>query len=130
MVELLAQHAELRVLVDNCGKLIERLETGAPVAGTLALAVMKLRLAFDAHSRFEERHLRPLLENDAAVDAHVQEHRGLHRTLDDTTIDSLRATLDALEHHLDEEERYFVRTLTDRAKAASRTNQVRGSGGR
>jgi len=130
MIELLAQHAELRVMVDNCTKLIERLEDGAPVAGSLALAVMKLRIAFDTHTRYEERHLRPLLMSEAAVDAHVQEHRALHHTLDDTTIGALRDTIDALEHHLDDEERYFVRTLTEQAQEASRTSQARGSGGR
>lgn len=115
--DLLAQHAELRDLVAVCELLIARLEGGAAVAGTLALEVAKLRLAFDAHNRYEERLLRPVLIEadgfgpvriDTMIAEHVREHRAVSATLDDASIVALRATLDTLTRHLDEEERYFL----------------------
>lgn len=117
--DLLAQHAELRDRVAVCELLIGRLESGAEGAGAgaLALEVAKLRLAFDAHNRYEERLLRPvLIEADAfgpvridtMIAEHVREHRAVSATLDDASLDALRATLETLTRHLDEEERYFL----------------------
>jgi hypothetical protein len=42
------------------------------------------------------------------IDEHVREHRAVASTLDDASADALRATLDMLARHLEEEERYFL----------------------
>jgi len=115
--ELLQQHAELRRIVADCEALIERLDEGEDVAGELAHAVAKLRVAFEAHNKHEESLLRPVLiaadafgpvRVDQMVDEHIREHRAVRATLDDLSAEALAETLRTLITHLEEEERYFL----------------------
>ncbi len=90
----------------------------------LTREVVKLRLAFDAHNKFEEQLLRPvLLEEDAfaavridrMVEDHVGEHRAMRAQLNTTETGALRETLEMLRAHLAAEERYLLnaRVLRD-----------------
>jgi iron-sulfur cluster repair protein YtfE (RIC family) len=115
--ELLDQHAELRRYVEECEALMDHFEDGEPVAGDLAKAVAKLRIAFEAHNKYEESILRPVLiaadafgpvRVDQMVEEHIREHRAVKATLGEATVASLRETFAALRKHLGEEERYFL----------------------
>lgn len=117
LAELIAQHATLRTMIDTCEELADRLDAGATSPTDLTRHVAKLRIAFDAHNKFEEEMLRPLLlEVDAfgdvrvqqMVDDHVDEHRLMRERLATGVTGELRAALDSLRAHLDTEERYFL----------------------
>jgi hypothetical protein len=79
--------------------------------------VARLRLAFDAHNRFEEQLLRPaLLAADAfgevrverMLEEHVVEHREMRARLGSGATADLREVIATLRAHLDAEERYFL----------------------
>jgi len=117
--ELAAQHAALRDQIARCEELADELDAGRIEAAQLLAAVSELRLAFDAHNRFEERLLRPILldRGPGALRAlrvarmardHTEEHRAMRRGLEPTTSSQLRDALDSLSAHLDAEERSFV----------------------
>jgi len=117
LAELIAQHDELRRIMDRCEELADQLDLGKCDAGTLTREIAKLRIAFDAHNKFEEQLLRPVLrELDAFGDVriermfsdHVGEHRAMRLQLGDATTNALRATIDNLRVHLQAEERYFL----------------------
>jgi hypothetical protein len=83
----------------------------------LTREVARLRLAFDAHNRFEEQLLRPvLLDADAfgevrverMCEEHVGEHRAIRAQLGTEATADLRAVIASLRAHLDAEERYFL----------------------
>lgn len=120
---LLQQHDMLRTMMDRCEQLADQLDAGLVQPAELTREVAKLRVAFDAHNRFEEQLLRPVLhELDAfadvrierMVDDHVHEHRSIRNHLDGPTAE-LRGSLYELRAHLAAEERYFVtsRVLRD-----------------
>jgi len=118
LAELLAQHDSLRTMMDHCDQLANSLErdpAGDPIPLTREIA--RLRLAFDAHNKYEEQLLKPvLLEHDSfgavridrMVDDHVQEHRAIGTRLSSTVVDELRDVIETLRAHLEAEERYLV----------------------
>ena len=115
--QLVAQHDELRALMDRCEELADRLDAGEGNPLALTREIAKLRLAFDAHNKFEEQLLRPVLhEMDAFGDVridrmfseHVDEHRSMRQQLGDPTTNALRGVIDSLRVHLQAEERYFL----------------------
>lgn len=115
--ELLAQHDGLRKIMDRCEELADQLDAGKGDAVALTREIAKLRLAFDAHNKFEEQLLRPVLrEIDAFGDVriermfsdHVSEHRAMRLQLGDDTTNALRGAIDSLRVHLQAEERYFL----------------------
>lgn len=116
--ELLAQHAKLRDMIERCEELADDLDQRGGDPSRLTREVARIRLAFDAHNRFEEQLLRPVLEAtdsfgpvrvERMVREHVDEHRSMRTNLAGWTATSaLRAVLDDLRAHLDTEERYFL----------------------
>ena len=123
--ELISQHDSLRCMMDLCEDLANHLDAhpdGDP--GPLTRELARLRLAFDAHNKFEEQLLRPvLLEHDAfgpvrvqrMVDDHVDEHRAIGARLEAPATAALRDVIETLRAHLDAEERYLLssRVLRD-----------------
>lgn len=115
--ELLRQHETLRAMMERCEALADELDAGRGDPGELTREVAKLRLAFDAHNKFEEQLLRPVLrEIDAFGDVriermfttHVDEHRAMRTQLGDGPTNALRTAIDSLRVHLEAEERYFL----------------------
>lgn len=125
LAELIAQHDALRGMMSRCEELADRLDAHPdedPTALTRELA--RLRVAFDAHNKFEEQLLRPvLLEHDSfgtvrverMVEDHVNEHREMREQLASPTTAALRDLLETLRAHLEAEERYLLssRVLRD-----------------
>lgn len=116
LAELKHQHDHLRQMMDRCEQLADELDAGKGDASDLTREVSKLRIAFDAHNRFEEQLLRPMLREldafaevriDQMVADHIDEHRTMRRHLDGPTME-LRASLYELRAHLAAEERYFL----------------------
>ena len=116
LAELLAQHDELRNIMDGCEELADQFDAGQDAALALTREIARLRVAFDAHNQFEEQLLRPVLrELDAFGDVriermftdHVGEHRAMRLQLGDATTNALRGAIDSLRVHLEAEERYF-----------------------
>lgn len=103
IAELLRQHAEIRVLIDHCERLADELDRGAIEPAAVLMEVAQLRDVFEAHCRYEERFVRPIIDN-----AHIDEHRGAAEVLGSPITSELRATLVRLRHHLDSEDRYFL----------------------
>lgn len=115
--ELLHQHAQLRAMMDHCEQLADEVDEGSGDAGALLREVARLRVAFDAHNKFEEQLLRPVLrEIDAFGEVriermftnHVDEHRSMRLSLGDGPTNELRGAIDNLRVHLESEERYFL----------------------
>jgi hypothetical protein len=122
--ELKAQHEVLRRMMDRCEELADELDAGRMDPLQLTHEVSQLRIAFDAHNRFEEQLLRPvLLETDAFADVridrmvedHVGEHRAMRSQFNTTATGELRDAIETLRAHLDAEERYLLsaRVLRD-----------------
>ena len=115
--ELMKQHDALRAMMDHCDALADALDEGRGDASQLTREVAKLRLAFDAHNKFEEQLLRPVLrEIDAfgevrierMVADHIGEHHAVREQLGDGPTAMLRSAIDQLRVHLQAEERYFL----------------------
>ena len=130
LAELMQQHDGLRAIMDRCDELADQLDIGKGDPGALAREVAQLRIAFDAHNKFEEQLLRPVLrEIDAFGDVrvermfidHVTEHRTMRLSLGDGTTNALRGAIDNLRVHLQAEERYFMasKVLRDGISASS-----------
>lgn len=129
--ELIAQHDSLRCMMDLCEDLADGLDLhpdADPTPLTRELAL--LRLAFDAHNKFEEQLLRPvLLEHDSfgpvrvqrMVEDHVHEHRTIGERLASPATAALRDVIETLRAHLDSEERYLLTApvLRDEVSSAS-----------
>ncbi len=124
LAELAAQHRILRGMMDRCEELADELDAGRAGPLQLTREVARLRLAFDAHNRFEELLLRPvLLAGDAfgevrverMCEEHVGEHREMRARLGSSATADLRGVIASLRAHLDAEERYFLtaRVLRD-----------------
>lgn len=124
LAELAAQHAALRGMMDRCDELADELDAGRMGPVQLTREVARLRLAFDAHNRFEEQLLRPVLLGtdsfgevrvERMFDEHVGEHREIRAQLGSNATADLRAVIANLRAHLDAEERYFLsaRVLRD-----------------
>jgi hypothetical protein len=117
LAELAAQHAALRGMMDRCDELADELDAGRMGPTQLTREVSRLRLAFDAHNRFEEQLLRPVLLGtdsfgevrlERMVEEHVGEHRAIRVGLGSGATAELRAVVANLRAHLDAEERYFL----------------------
>ena len=117
LTELTKQHDAIRQIMDRCEQLADELDEGRGDPSQLTREVAKLRLAFDAHNRFEEQLLRPVLrEMDAFGDVridrmiadHVGEHHAVREQLGDGPTAMLRSAIDTLRVHLQAEERYFL----------------------
>jgi hypothetical protein len=115
--ELMSQHDMLRAIMDRCEELADEVDIGKGDVRALTQEIAKLRIAFDAHNKFEEELLRPVLrEIDAFGDVriermfseHVGEHRSMRLQLGDATTNALRSAIDSLRVHLQAEERYFL----------------------
>jgi iron-sulfur cluster repair protein YtfE (RIC family) len=117
--ELAVQHAGLRDAMDRCEALADALDAGGGDPAELLREVVRLRTTFDAHNRFEEQLLRPvLLDADGLgavrvsrmVDDHVAEHRAMGRQLASvaTPTSELRAVVASLRAHLAAEEHHFL----------------------
>lgn len=122
--ELQAQHDALREMMDRCDDLVAAFEAGRDTTVELTREVARLRVAFDAHNRFEEQLLRPvLLDGDAfgpvrverMLEEHVGEHRAMRDQLAAGTVGELQTVIALLRAHLAAEERYFLssRVLRD-----------------
>jgi iron-sulfur cluster repair protein YtfE (RIC family) len=115
--ELLQQHDTLRKLIEHCEKIADELDRGKGAPTELMREVSRLRIAFDAHNKFEEQLLRPILRDvdafgdvrvEQMVEDHTNEHRLMRERLATTITGELRATLESLRAHLATEERYFL----------------------
>lgn len=116
--ELIAQHDRLRTMMDACEDLADGLDADPSRDPTqLVRELARLRLAFDAHNKFEEQLLRPvLLESDThgavrvdrMVEDHVEEHRALGERLSSPAVAELRDVIETLRAHLAAEERYLL----------------------
>jgi hypothetical protein len=116
--ELISQHDSLRELMDHCEDLADALDArpeGDP--GPLTRELAKLRVAFDAHNKFEEQLLRPvLLAHDThgtvrverMVEDHIHEHQAVRERLTSPSTAALRDVIETLRAHLDAEERYLL----------------------
>lgn len=113
--ELEAQHAALRGMMQRCLELADALDAGHCGPTQLLREVERLRLAFEAHNRFEESLLGPLLKAELSETraevvehAHVTEHRALRMKLASGVGTSasreLRVVIEELGLHLDREE--------------------------
>ena len=131
VVEILAQHDELRTMMDRCEQLADQVDAGRGAVEPLAQAIVALRVAFDHHLRVEEEQLRPLLRdahvvNDVRIDRviadHVHEHRVMAQRFMPGPTAELRETLASLRDHLENEERHFLHRLRP---DASRSHKIR-----
>ncbi len=112
--------------MDRCEALADELDAGRCGPLQLTREVTRLRLAFEAHNRFEETMLRPVLfagVDAALIDRHIEEHVDAHRALrmrlasEETS--ALRDVIDSMRAHLDAEERYLLSASTVRAAVAA-----------
>jgi hypothetical protein len=122
IAELKAQHNVLRGMMERCESLADELDGGRCGPLQLTREVARLRLAFEAHNRFEEEMLRPILfagiENsviDRQIEEHVQAHRAMRLGLASNETDMLRGVIDSMRAHLDAEETFISAATTLRA---------------
>lgn len=117
LTELTAQHDALRGMMERCLELADELDGGRIGPLQLTREVARLRLAFDAHNRFEEQLLRSVLLDDDAfaevriermIDDHIGEHRAMRGRLSSDETGELREAIEMLRAHLDAEERYLL----------------------
>jgi len=126
LAELAGQHAILHDMIDRCEELADALDAERIGPDVLLREVARLRLALDAHNRYEEQLLPPLLLDadwlgavrvSRMVEDHIVEHRAMRSQLGSAPTPSaeLRATLASLRAHLDSEEHDFLtkRVLRD-----------------
>jgi hypothetical protein len=118
LAELISQHDSLRGFMDRCEDLADKLDadpSGDPTTLTKELA--RLRLAFDAHNKYEEQLLRPVLlahdsfgavRVDRMIDDHVHEHQAIRERLSTPATAALRDVIETLRAHLAAEERYLL----------------------
>ena len=117
LAELTEQHASLNEMMDHCETLADALDAGTVEAVQVLREVSRLRAAFDAHNRFEERLLPALLEAALRAraariaEAHIAEHRSMRQQLGSPTTAELRSAIASLRAHLDAEQRSFETLL-------------------
>jgi iron-sulfur cluster repair protein YtfE (RIC family) len=117
---LLAQHRQLRKLLEELVGLACRYVSGEEVAIELERALGEVRTAFDEHNRFESGLLEPLLRATGAhaalrlnrmVEEHVEEHHAfvafLARPATELA-DELPEFAEELQAHIEAEERTFL----------------------
>ena len=117
LAELSEQHASLNEMMDRCETLADALDAGTADAAQVLREVSRLRAAFDAHNKFEERLLPVLLEAELRAraariaEAHIAEHRSMRHQLGSPTTSQLRSVISTLRAHLDAEQRSFESLL-------------------
>lgn len=111
--------------MERCESFADELDAGRCGPLQLMREVERLRLAFEAHNRFEEQMLRPILfagiDNaviDRQIDEHVQSHRAMRQGLASNETKMLRDVIESMRAHLDAEERFLASAATLRAAAA------------
>lgn len=102
IAELMRQHAVLRGLITVCEGMADDLDRDAVQPAEVLKMVAQLRQMFEAHCRYEEHVMRPVIDA-----AHLDEHHDATEHLGSPMTNELRATLARLRHHLDSEDRYF-----------------------
>ena len=119
LAELTEQHASLNEMMDHCETLADALDAGTAEAAQVLREVSRLRAAFDAHNRFEERLLPALLEAALRAraariaEANIAEHRSMRQQLGSPTTAELRSVIASLRAHLDAEQRSFETLLAE-----------------
>ena len=124
LAELAGQHAILHDMIDRCEELADALDVDRIDPDVLLREVARHRIALDAHNRYEEQLLPPLLLDaewlgavrvSRMVEDHIVEHRAMRTQLGSAPSSELRATLASLRAHLDSEEHDFLtkRVLRD-----------------
>ena len=117
LAELIAQHDGLRTMMDRCDELADDLDVRDGDPANLIREIAKLRIAFDAHNKFEEALLRPVLlaedpfgpiRVDRMVEDHLHEHAAMRARLASPATIGLRDVIETLRAHLDAEERYLL----------------------
>lgn len=121
---LLAQHEQLRLLLETCIRLSRQQRDGDPVAVDLDAALAELRDEFAEHNLMETALIAELLHGPAAwstlmvdrmLEEHVAEHAAFWELLSGTRaevaerIEELAEELDA---HMSAEERTFLSPMT------------------
>ena len=121
---LLAQHEQLRLLLEICTRLAEQQRAGESVTAELDQALAELRDEFADHNQMETAVIAELLQGPAAwgaqmvdrmLEEHVAEHAAFWELLSGTQaevaerIDELAEQLDA---HMAAEERTFLSPMT------------------
>lgn len=126
MAELEAQHKMLRGMMARCEALADELDAGRCGPLQLTREVARLRLAFEAHNKFEEEMLRPVLMAglDAAtlddqVDEHINAHRAMRLGLASNETAMLREVIESMRAHLEGEEHYLFSARRIRAMATT-----------
>jgi len=118
LAELMEQHDALRELMDHCEDLADSMDS-RPEAdpGPLTRELARVRIAFDAHNKYEEQLLRSVLQArdkfgnvnvDRMVNDHAHEHRAIGAKLKSPSTAALRDVVETLRAHLDAEERYLL----------------------
>ncbi|HSR99574.1 MAG TPA: hemerythrin domain-containing protein [Kofleriaceae bacterium] len=119
LAELTDQHTSLNEMMDRCETLADALDAGTAEAAQVLREVSRLRAAFDAHNKFEERLLPALLETELRAraariaEAHIAEHRSMRQQLGSPTTSELRSVIASLRAHLDAEQRSFETLLAE-----------------
>jgi len=121
-----AQHDMLRGMMDRCESLADELDSGRSGPVQLTREIARLRLAFEAHNRFEEDMLRPVLlagtsaeTMERLIDEHVDAHRQMRTGLVATETALLREVIVSMRAHLEAEERFMLGAQNLRAVSAS-----------
>ena len=137
VAEILAQHDELRTMMDRCEQLADHVDIGKASPETLIREIAQLRITLEKHLRDEELLLRPLLREadmtsdlriERAVADHVTEHRAMAQRFLPGPTAELRDTLASLRDHLENEERYFLHRLRPEASRSQGMREHDGPG--
>ncbi len=121
---LLAQHEQLRLLLDTCTRLARQQRAGEPVTAELDEALAELRDKFADHNQMETAVIADLLQGpapwsslliDRMLEEHVAEHAAFWELLSGTqaeVAERIGELADELDAHMAAEERTFLSPMT------------------
>jgi iron-sulfur cluster repair protein YtfE (RIC family) len=121
---LLAQHEQLRCLLDTCTRLAQEQRAGEPVTAELDKALAELRDEFADHNQMETAVIADLLHGPAAwgsllidrmLEEHVAEHAAFWELLSGTqaeVAERIGELAEELDAHMAAEERTFLSPMT------------------
>jgi iron-sulfur cluster repair protein YtfE (RIC family) len=121
---LLAQHEQLRLLLDTCTRLALEQRAGEPVTAELDQALAELRDEFADHNQMETAVIADLLHGPAAwgsllidrmLEEHVAEHAAFWELLSGTraeVAERIGELAEELDAHMAAEERTFLNPMT------------------
>ena len=121
---LLAQHEQLRLLLDTCTRLAREQRAGEPVTAELDEALAELRDEFADHNQMETAVIADLLQCPAAwgsllidrmLEEHVAEHAAFWELLSGTqaeVAERIGELAEELDAHMAAEERTFLNPMT------------------